>query len=293
MKKLLCIPLVMLLYTCSYAQVQWFQSGDEWTYDIYTSWIPELTGTCRLYVNQDVTITGQTWKRLIRTFPENGGGAGFFYVRQESDKVFVGQLSGSKTLIYDFSLGPGDTLIMGPWSWYTVLDTGSVFLAGQVRRTQTIEHIDWHYTPLVLVEGIGATIDPNNPTNKVTCSYLFLNQDFCHNSGDGMNAYFRCFGNPQGVYAPFEGCLVDTEEQETTTPVQVRPNPADERLMVQGACLALRLFDSQGRLVYESAPEPENVQVEIPTADLPNGVYVLVCRLENGQLFSKRVCVLH
>jgi len=297
MIKLLSIPLVVLLYTCSHAQVQWFQPGDEWTYDVFKGWSPDVNGLNRLKVDKEVIILGEKLTRLLRHNPMNSGSANeILLVRQEGEKVFLQNGGpGSSIPLYDFSLIPGDTLFFFAGSErpnYVILDTGRVFLVGQERRTQTVQHSSISY-PLLLVEGIGPVGNPLEPAANYFCSYLVLIDNFCNAAGDGTSAFFRCFGNHQGVYAPFAGCLVDTEEQETTTPVRVWPNPADERLTVQGDCLALRLFDSQGRFVYESTPLPESIQSEIPTADLPNGVYVLVCRLENGQLFSKRVCVLH
>jgi len=293
MKKLLCIPLVVLFYTSSCAQVQWFQTGDEWTYDIHIGWYP-YNGLHRLLVDKEVELAGKPWMRLLRHNPQYGGFS-LFYVRQEGDRVYTLGYNNTEICLYDFSLYPGDTLFLSAFGQsprYVILDTGSVFMAGQPRRTQTVKHSSLYY-PLLLVEGIGPVGNPDEPNTPHYCAYFFINDNFCHLQGDGMSAYFKCFGSTNGVYAPFEGCLVDTKEQETTTPVQVWPNPADERLTVQGDCLTLRLFDSQGRFVYESTPLPESIQSEIPTADLPNGVYVLVCRLENGQLFSKRVCVLH
>ncbi len=298
MKKLLCIPLLVLLYTCSYAQVQWFQAGDEWTYYVIKGWFPDVNGLNRLKVDKEVDILGEKWIRLFRYNPMSSSSPNEqLFVRQEGEKVFLRNGNPPNIPLYDFSLVPGDTLFFSTfsqWPHYVILDTGRVFLVGQERRTQTVQHSSGSVNyPLLLVEGIGPVGNPLEPAANYFCSYLVLFDNFCNAAGDGTSTFFRCFGNPQGVYAPFEGCLVDTKEQETAAPVQVWPNPADERLIVQGDCNALRLFDSQGRLVYESTPEPENVQVEILTANLPNGVYVLVCRLENGKLFSKRVCVLH
>lgn len=112
MIKLLSIPLVVLLYTCSHAQVQWFQPGDEWTYDVFKGWSPDVNGLNRLKVDKEVIILGEKLTRLLRHNPMNSGSANeILLVRQEGEKVFLQNGGpGSSIPLYDFSLIPGDTL---------------------------------------------------------------------------------------------------------------------------------------------------------------------------------------
>ncbi len=55
------------------------------------------------------------------------------------------------------------------------------------------------------------------------------------------------------------------------------PNPADESLIISAPNAfsgTLMLFDQSGKLVYEYAIDGEVKQIEVPTAQLPEGIYV-------------------
>ncbi len=287
MKKHLLLAALVLSGVCLQAQLAWFQIGDEWTFEVYKGWFPEVSGLNRIKIEKEVNLGGESWMWLRRYHYLDSSPNAYHYARQEGDKIYVWGGVNSKRLVYDFSLVPGDTLKFIPSYYYAVLDTGSVFLAGQVRRTQTVQHSFINY-PLLLVEGIGAVGNPEDSDDKYACSYIFLDADFCHAAGDGTTAYFRCFGNTQGVYAPFEGCLVSADKLDAPTPVRVWPNPANDRLFVQGNCRMLQLCDAQGRIVLEEKRFAGNT-TEIPTCQLPNGLYFLICRFDGGEIYTHKV----
>ena len=288
MKKLPLLSLFLLLGVRAQTQPAWFLPGAEWTYEMYFGWMASPPGLYRLVVHDEVIRDGEPWVRLRRYYSDPGqpGNSVFYYARQEGGKVFSWDGPGASTCIYDFSLRPGDTLFFTSWRYYAVLDTGSVFMAGQTRRTQTIAHSDPAYPPLLLlVEGIGPTGNPNDPHNQFACSFLFLHDYYCHVQTDGTTAYFRCFADPDGaVYAPFGTCLVNTGTADVPAPVHVWPNPAGDRLFVRGDCQSLLLYDACGRALLEQKIRAGDT-VEIPVTQLPDGAYFLVCRLENGKTY--------
>jgi hypothetical protein len=71
--------------------------------------------------------------------------------------------------------------------------------------------------------------------------------------------------------------------------ILVYPNPAKDRLTIQllGASTEITLYDSRGKLVYESKPIGPQI-VNVQTAALPRGLYLFVMRSEEG-VVSKKV----
>lgn len=270
----------------------WFQIGNEWTYDLYLGWNPQW-GLHRFVITSEVTLPGAsgTWMRFSRSHA-NGGNNKFYYARQEGEKIYsLSNLGATPVCIYDFGMIPGDTLSLGaPFRYYTVQDTGTLFLAGRMRRTQTIKHSSPSYSLLLIVEGIGPVGNPEEPGNPGICSFFFLNEDFCHASTDGMTAYFRCFADADGVYAPFAGCLVSSDEPESPDAPRVWPNPANEQLFVQGDFRRIELFDAQGRFV-PIEPTFHDGQAETRIGHLPNGVYWLRCQTARGEMSFQRIVV--
>lgn len=294
MKKLPLLSLFLFLSVRAQTQPAWFLPGTEWTYEMYFGWVASPPGLYRLVVHDEVIRDGELWMRLRRYYSDPGqpGNSVFYFARQEGDKVYSWDGPGASTCIYDFSLQPGDTLFFSGWHYYAVLDTGSVFLAGQIRRTQTIAHSDLAYSPLLLVEGIGPIGNPNDPHNQYACSFLFLHKDNCHVQTDGTTAYFRCFADSSGGYAPFGTCLVNAGAADAPTPVQVWPNPAGDRLYIRGDCRALLLYDARGHMVLEQKMRTGDT-AEIPVDQLPEGAYFLVCCLENGKIYVHKAALSH
>jgi hypothetical protein len=285
MKKHLLLAALVLSGVCLQAQLAWFQIGTEWTYEMYIGWNP-ATGLYRMVIEKEVELgDGNLWMRFRRYHIESNSSTALYFARQEGDKVWVGP--GTQILVYDFSLRPGDTLFFGTWRHYAVLDTGSVLMAGQIRRTQTIAHSDLNY-PLLLVEGIGPVGNPDEPNNPYFCSFFFLNADFCHAPLDGTTAYFRCFADMNGSYSPFETCLVNADAVDAHDSVQFWPNPANDRLFVQGNCRALQLCDALGRVVLEEKMLTGDM-AEIRTSHLANGMYLLLCHFADGQVAVRKV----
>lgn len=268
----------------------WFQIGNEWTYDMYLGWNP-YQGLHSIVITDEVTLGGTVpWMRFRRRHAD-GGNLKFYYARQEGEKIYSWGGPGSDPeCIYDFGLQPGDTLFIKPTQHYTVLDTGSVFAAGRIRRTQTVRHSDPYYSLLLLVEGIGPVGNPEEPGSPGFCSFFFLDENFCHAFGDGMSAYFRCFADADGVYAPFAGCLVSSGEAEPSDVIRVWPNPAREHLFTKGDFRTVELFDACGRFVPTETTFHDG-QSETRIGHLPGGVYWLRCRTGHGELTVQKVVV--
>lgn len=269
----------------------WFQMGNEWTYDLYLGWNPQW-GLHRFVIGGEITLGASgTWTRIVRSHA-SGGNTKFYYARQEGEKIYsISGLGGTPVCIYDFGMQPGDTLFFSPLNYYTVQDTGSIFAAGRIRRTQTVRPSNDYYTPLLLVEGIGPVWNPEQPGDNV-CSFFFLNEYFCHAFGDLMSAYFRCYADADGSYAPFDGCLVSNSDLHSPESLKVWPNPAADYLYAAGDFCTAELFDAQGRSIPTQMTYHEGL-AKIPISHLPNGVYWLRCQNERGDQCYKSVVVAH
>ncbi|MBK9335933.1 MAG: T9SS type A sorting domain-containing protein [Lewinellaceae bacterium] len=279
-----------LLSLCSLAQAQqWLQDGDQWAYYVTTGWNAPNYGMHRLVVEGDTIVDGLSWKKL--TYYQITVPPSTYLSRAEGDQVFSRKEWTNEVFkIYDFALVPGDTVQYNTNGRYVLRDTGSINVAGQIRRTQTVRLVG-SSADLFFIEGIGFTGNPQEPDNPNVCSFLLLNIAYCMGFVDGYSFYFRCFRSAQGgLYSPFDDCLVLHTEASTSSksPVRVWPNPANDRLFVQGNCRALQLCDARGRVVLEEKMPAGDV-AEIQTSHLPNGMYLLFCRFDDGQVAVQKV----
>ncbi len=281
MKKAL-LPTLLTLWVWSASAQVWFQVGDRWAYYVTTGWNGGNWGIHTLTVEGDTLIADTVWKQVV--YREINMPPTTFYVRAEGERVYhlKAPIAGPPkvNLLYDFSLAPGDTLYIAQQQWYVVLDTSTVAVGQQQRRRQTIrwkgsnEHLE-------VVEGIGMTGRREEPYNA--CAFLLLDIPFCMGAVDGYSFFFQCFRNAQGdeySHVP-ESCSALGAAEVAPFAPKVWPNPAQERLWVEGEYVLLRLFDIQGRLVLETRPAAGEV-AELRVGHLPEGVYLLYTLSANG-----------
>jgi len=279
-----------LLLLCPGAQAQqWLQDGDQWAYYVTTGWNAPNYGMHRLVVEGDTTVDGQSWKKL--TYYQITVPPSTYLARAEGSQVYSRKEWNNEVFkIYDFALVPGDTVQYNTNGRYVIRDTGSINAAGQIRRTQTVRLVGSN-ADMFFIEGIGFTGNPQEPDNPNVCSFLLLNIPYCMGAVDGYSLYFRCFSSAQGaMYSPFNDCLILHTDASTASisPVRVWPNPANDRLFVQGNCRALQLCDALGRVILEEKMLAGDVS-EIRTSHLANGMYLLLCHFDDGQVAVRKV----
>ncbi len=290
MFKRLCLALFLALLAYIATAQTWFQNGDEWTYYVTTGWNLSNWGHHRLTVEGDTLLGDALWKKLV--YREINIPPRTFLARAEGQQVFqLDFFSASPPevfKIYDFSLRPGDTLHMGTTRWYVITDTTRRMMGNQWRRVQ---HFQWKGTGPVYaaVEGIGMTGLAQDPTAEKVCSFLLLNMPYCTGFVDGYDIFFRCFSRgADDRYWPFGICQTLSTPSPTAEPVQVWPNPAYDRLWVGGEYRVFRLFDAQGRWVWENTA-PASDPLEVPVAHLPRGVYFLWACTDEGAVGVRRL----
>ncbi len=290
-KKTLLAALFAILAPALFSQ-PWFQTGDQWTYYVTTGWNGSNWGFHTLTVEGDTLIDNTLWKKItyrqITLPPED------FYVRAEGQQVYRLRTEGSplsRVKIYDFSLVPGDTVQLSALQWYVVVDTSRLMVGHQQRRVQ---HFQWKGSGPIyaVVEGIGMTGLAQDPANPNACSFLLLDMPFCMGDVDGYSFYFRCFRRDENdLYWPFPNVcqtLNTANFDDEARLVRVWPNPARTQLWTRGNYKMLRLFDAQGRLVWENIALSGDLS-EVPVGHLPRGIYFLSAYSEAGAVTVQRI----
>lgn len=290
MLKRLCFALFLALLAHTLPAQTWFQNGDEWTYYVTTGWNFPNWGHHRLTVEGDTLLGDTLWKKLV--YREINLPPRTFLARAEGQQVFhldFFSVSPPKVFkIYDFSLRPGDTLRIDTARWYIITDTMRRMIGNQPRQVQ---HFRWKGTgsTYAAIEGIGMTGLAQDPAAENVCAFLLLSIPYCMGFVDRYDFFFRCFSRgADDRYWPFSICQTLTASSPAAEPVQVWPNPAHDRLWIRGEYRAFRLFDAQGRWVWENTA-PASDPLEISVAHLPRGVYFLWAFTDEGAVGVQRV----
>jgi rRNA maturation protein Nop10 len=81
--------------------------------------------------------------------------------------------------------------------------------------------------------------------------------------------------------------VVNKENQERLSNLKVYPNPFHEELSLTWSemkVFSVKLFDLNGKLLYEAEPGQDGVEFTVRITDLPNGVYLLTVQTSAGPM---------
>lgn len=209
----------------------------------------------------DTVIQGETWLQVQTDFFCNYDHPDL--IREEGSRVYHFS-DGEEHLLYDYSLNPGDTLWQTFMNWnidqgqyemmtypIRIVDTSSVLLGGEWRKTQSI-HFD-HWTDGVFndiggpfIEGFGSA------------SYFFPRDGLCE-SAICLRAVFWPNGDST-VVDSFTNCFIinSTAEKEIDETLSASPNPVQDMLFLHaGQALPpdvqVAVYDLHGRPVYRGS----------------------------------------
>jgi rRNA maturation protein Nop10 len=79
--------------------------------------------------------------------------------------------------------------------------------------------------------------------------------------------------------------IPNAENEAKLSSLKVYPNPFHEEVSLSWSDMkvfSVKLYDLSGKLVYEAEPKDEGTQYVVKTADLPNGVYLLMVQTSAG-----------
>jgi len=176
---------------------------------------------------------------------------------------YIPALDTSQTLLYDFSLGIGDTFII-PVNGVGCLDTIGIVSSIDSVLIGNDYRLRINFTQIVsCIAGIGSEVG------------LFQIHGFCFEYASGL----ICFKENDTIYYGDElGCSLATtiiSNGQLSEPALVHPNPTTGLFTVQGATGEIQVYDLFGRLVLRTT-EPQ-----IDMSRFSKGLY-FVKRVLNG-----------
>lgn len=190
-------------------------------------------------------------------------------VRENEEKqVFFRQWGGgqldSEKLIYDFSMLPGDSILVWPWDGvYLYLQSmnDTILEDGRIRKKYNFNYSDTicYGCTEFWIEGVGSQLGyPGDAylvggSNMLLCS--FENEELVwHNPYQG-----QCF------YTNWD--WDGTEENIKTEKVTIFPNPTSRAFSVEGSVKILTVFNSSGQKIYSGTTNTVDVR------EWPEGLY--------------------
>lgn len=251
----------------------------------------------RFWFNGDTVVAGQTYHLLwIAPILGSPNAPDFCppYQVDTSDRILFALMREDTTtrqvfqynsdlqaefLLYDFSLGPGDSVEVGyPAYKIYVEDTSSVLWSdGSVRHTWTINTVFASTT--TWIESLGNTNGLWDPAMGLClCPYAVCYQQ------NGQNLYGDVCATAVDVAAPLR----------TQQRIRLSPNPADESFSISSGELPfnrITVADQYGRIILIEnldIPAPNHV---LATASLADGIYWISLWQNGAPLGMERLVV--
>jgi hypothetical protein len=213
------------------------------------------------------------------------------HYREDSNKVFALSLWGEESVLYDFNLNEGDSIIVSEWINYAyVSHVDSLSICGSYRKAIYLNCYPWNEPIDIWIEGIGSLYSTFNPLN-----FFFLS-DNTYELICASDSSCQLYQNPK-----YSSCFVsDTFYQASTSNIttcnlfNVYPNPFSESCLVtineqQINEVTVLLFNSQGQVV--STEHAISTPFIFYRKDLPSGSYFmkLICK---DQVLLKKVIII-
>lgn len=270
------------------AQINWFETGQTWTFCHTQGWTGP-TGCDILTVENDTIFEGIPCKKL------HASDGAISYAFEGEGKVYLHNGS-IFWKIYDFELQAGQTLNTG----YFTYRIDSVFTANlgdftaiPVQKAHIVGNPYKGFSDFYVVKGIGILQQIQSQNQTCTCGGFFPSQLSCeYNAADGLDTYIRSFMRGNSVFQPTENELCFTSS--TTSPasnfgVKVEPNPVATTCRLTYAAPdakgSMRLFNYAGSVLrsWESLPETIDFQ------EYPPGIYVLAAYRDGCMIWNSKV----
>jgi len=287
MKRHLIILAAMLIFSAVQAQdyEPIIQEGNEWhTLDVIVNpgFPPnDYYSTLVHWLSDDTLVDGVRYTKVLETRNGEGTPRLATLLREENGKVWK-RKSATDILIYDFTAQVGDTLRFGDFQEfdYFVVDSISIEQIGGTDRRKFWFGLEYDF--------MGEPVAVETWTEGIGSDMGLLFSGWYYTTGGYYKAL--CFHqNEELVWQNdyYGTCMIDAVEEEVAPAVSVYPNPASETVRIEGIGPAeVQLHNALGQLVKTV----ENTH-EINVAGLPQGVYLLRIRDEEGKVFTAKLAV--
>jgi len=253
------------------------QKGNEWhTFETAVWQINNYVNWC----SGDTLIEDVRYMKIMGTVNDSYP---IFYtlLREEDGKVWKRySIAHPETLLYDFTASVGDTLRIGDFAEEMVLDSISMVRIGDVDRRKLwfgleYDNLGRPRAKETWIEGIGS-------------DYGLLWTGY-FNVFDGWHCLLCFHQNGELVWEnpEYGTCTFDGVEETKESGISIYPNPAKDRVIVEGIEAAeVEVYNALGQVV-----KTVRGTNEIPVADLPQGVYMLRIADIEGRIFMEKVMV--
>lgn len=197
-------------------------------------------------------------------------------VREEGQRVFGLAGPGQERLVYDFTVGVGDSVPYpsnftgAGWPtdnmWPRVIGIDSVEIAGAYRKRFLVEDVTSAWEPASVIEGIGGSYGPFNPlVGQVGLSHGFR---------------LICVREHGEVVFGENWCMVITDVPEMLPEVILAPfpNPALHEVTLDFRTSRFEVIDALGKSVYKGIGRNADLSLLAP------GILCIQCWDVNGRL---------
>ena len=312
MKKLLLIPIAVLLFKTSTSQTaNFFVDGSIWTYYTSESYEPGMCTTQSILekdsIQGDTLINSLIYKKLfvtsqvtIQLYPPCWFGGGpqpvttsEKHIRFDSltKRVYMVNDTGTfypELLIYDFNLLPGDTTPMGSYpfaSAFSVIDSiDTILIFGiPVRKFYLPNYALGNY----IIEGIGGSngLTYFNPKEMVLSGGIFMTELLCFQSGDSI--YPSNSNCPQFIPVG----VSEIYEQEHS--INIWPNPFTSQTTIgfskEQKNTIIRIRDVMGKEV--NSLNFSGQQLSIERGELSVGIYFIQVTDEKKNIVNRKIII--
>lgn len=294
------------LEACDFTATGWLGQNAEWTYGYYGF---AVTGYEKMRMAGDTVIQGWPCKKIQRrvigasiSLPpwlKDTFDLPVRYVFDAYDKVYTWQAGKGFVCLYDFNLGPGDTLsfpaelCMAPTRQYVIDSVGVTQIEGVDLRYQKARMLAQDPFPeqeMTIIERLGEVYNTLDGSEG-TWGYFFLDEKYsCFIESTGYG--FRCYHDDDiGLFKigslPCD-FITATNEPEPFL-LEVFPNPAGTRLTIRLADHSTGqrfvLYNLLGEtMLAGDLPDAENT---VHTSALAGGVYWLSVWTREGGVTRK------
>lgn len=236
---------------------------------------------------EEVVIDSHVYKKFIHTFRDSYSPT---FVREDvvAKKVYK-LVNGVDTLIYDFSMNEGDTIVQYGNTFIAHIDYVDLPNVGLRKRItlQSIEQYCDQSLTQMWIEGVGSTKHPFYPNYNMysVCS-----------SGGGYNIATKCsFQNGNRVFGT--DCQLQLS-QENFTPqskeVKFYPNPFSTQMNIISPNdfenASFKLYNSVGQLVLERN-NLNGKSITLERENLSNGIYLIQLFQEGKMLTTNKLVI--
>lgn len=284
-----------------WGQVEFAPVGAKWTLERRDPVPPSRP--LELKVVSETEFEGKIVKNLVRDYhPQDTttlNPSVFFY--QTGDSIYVTDPTlTDATLIYDFSLAAGDTLVIDEYLSYRVDSIGTMTVNGFELKLQYVAlkcyfEDNFSHTAVKFVESIGAiSIEGGWFAN------FFFFSNYC--LLDASNFEVRCYEDDEiGFYQVIddgEDCFITTATEnitETEHQIKVSPNPVQEHIQLTFSEalhhqeLDIEVFSTQGVSVLKTRKMKGEASINLDIGQLPKGIYFIQSQTDHGFMQTIKV----